>query len=449
MLFSMPHRRVEPGEHGADRLAVARAVAGFAAAAAGGHCRAGDCLAADRRPCSAPCAWRLAALARSTKEGQYYLMPLLLVTMPLVMLPMSPGVELNLGNSLIPVTGVVLLLRSMLDGEYWQALQFAPIVVAVTLVTCLISIRWAVDQFHSESVLFRESERLDLRLWLRYLLRDRQPTPTAPAALACGVLILVVHFVLSFWAAMPEDFGSLARAALTTQLVVIATPALMMTLFVTSSPRRTLLLKLPPWRAVPAAVLLAVVLAPLANHLQTVVQRLYPINESLQPTLEKMSELLRQVDFWPFVLVIAVVPAICEELAFRGFILSGFRDLGHRGRAVIYSAPAVRADARNLAAVADRLAAGRGAGLPGRADRQHFAVHGIPCLSQHAGGGGDPDHTRGARSVVVARGHDAAGQGWQHLPLADRDGRRTRRLAGGGVAFSAFAPLLGGRRCPK
>ena len=44
----------------------------------------------------------LAAFARSTKEGQYYLMPLLLVTMPLVILPMSPGVELNLGNSLIP-----------------------------------------------------------------------------------------------------------------------------------------------------------------------------------------------------------------------------------------------------------------------------------------------------------------------------------------------------------
>jgi len=33
----------------------------------------------------------LAAFARSTKEGQYYLMPLLLVTMPLVILPMSPG----------------------------------------------------------------------------------------------------------------------------------------------------------------------------------------------------------------------------------------------------------------------------------------------------------------------------------------------------------------------
>ena len=258
--------------------------------------------------------------------------------MPLVILPMAPGVELNLGNSLVPVTGIVLLLRSMLDGEYWQTLQFAPVVGAVTLVTCLIAVRWAIDQFHSESVLFREGERMDMRLWLRYLFGERRPTPTAPEALGCGVLILVVHFILSLWATAPDDLGSLARTALTTQLVVIATPALMMTLFMTNSPRRTLLLKLPSWRAAAAAALLAVLLAPLANHLQAFVQRLYPIDESLRPTLEKMAELLRNVSFWPFVLVIAVVPAICEELAFRGFILSGFRDLGHRGRAIVYSA---------------------------------------------------------------------------------------------------------------
>ena len=33
--------------------------------------------------------------------------------------------------------------------------------------------------------------------------------------------------------------------------------------------------------------------------------------------------------------VMAVVPAICEELAFRGFILSGLRHMGHKWRAII------------------------------------------------------------------------------------------------------------------
>ena len=109
----------------------------------------------------------LAALARSTREGQYYLVPLLLVTMPLAVLPMAPGVELNLGNSLIPITGVVLLLRSTIEGAYWQALQYLPVVLGVTLTACFLAVRWAVDQFNSETVLFRESERLDIGLWLR------------------------------------------------------------------------------------------------------------------------------------------------------------------------------------------------------------------------------------------------------------------------------------------
>ena len=42
--------------------------------------------------------------------------------------------------------------------------------MAVTLAGCLLAIRWAIDQFNSESVLFRESERLDVGLWLRHLL---------------------------------------------------------------------------------------------------------------------------------------------------------------------------------------------------------------------------------------------------------------------------------------
>ncbi len=113
-------------------------------------------------------------------------MPLLLLTMPLVILPMSPGVQLNLGNSLIPVTGVVLLLRSMLEGDYWPALQFAPAVAGVTLAACLLSVRWAVDQFNSESVLFRESERLDLGLWLRGLVRR-------PPAHAHGIRCVVLR----------------------------------------------------------------------------------------------------------------------------------------------------------------------------------------------------------------------------------------------------------------
>ena len=67
----------------------------------------------------------LATMARSSKEGQYYLMPLLLVTMPLAMIPIMPTSEISLGNSLVPVTGVMLLLRCLMEGDYLLALKYA------------------------------------------------------------------------------------------------------------------------------------------------------------------------------------------------------------------------------------------------------------------------------------------------------------------------------------
>jgi len=40
---------------------------------------------------------------------------------------------------------------------------------------------------------------------------------------------------------------------------------------------------------------------------------------------------------WQVVLLLAVLPAICEELAFRGFILSGLRHLGSKWGAIVIS----------------------------------------------------------------------------------------------------------------
>lgn len=279
----------------------------------------------------------LASFARSSKEGQYYLMPLMLITMPLVILPMAPGVELNLGNSLIPVTGVVLLLRALLEGNLAQAWPFVPVVVVVTLGCCLWATRWAVDQFNSESVLFRESERFDLNLWFKHVMRDRGDTPSPAAALLCGLVILVIFFFMSLSIERPAAgaFGPFAQIVMVIQLAVIATPALIMTIMLTRSPRRTLLLNLPRWWTLPAAAALAVALHPAVVVMHQIVQQLYPPTDAMRQAM-----LLRfqpEPAWWLLCLVIAFTPAVCEEIAFRGFILSGLRHLGHKWQAIAIS----------------------------------------------------------------------------------------------------------------
>ena len=280
----------------------------------------------------------LASFARSTKEGQYYLMPLLLLTLPLTIMPAMPGVELNLGTALLPVSGMVLLLKTLLEGSYGQALQFLPVVLAVTFAACWLSVRWAVEQFNTESVLFRESERFDVGLWFKRLVRERGPLPSVAEGVFCGVVVLAVSFILRAAAAQPHDFGSLARSTLVLQLAGIVTPALIMAVMLTRSTRRTLRLTLPRWRMVPAAAVLAVALHPFILALGSLIVWLYPIAPEVQAKFEEMQRLFASGNVWMVVLVVAAMPAICEELAFRGFILSGCGSLGNNRRAIVVSA---------------------------------------------------------------------------------------------------------------
>lgn len=98
----------------------------------------------------------LGVFARSTKEGQYYLMPLILLMMPLAFLSMVPGKELDAGNALIPITGAMLLQQKLLavsGGVPWE--MFAPVLGSL-LVYVVLALWLAVRQFKREDVLFRE-----------------------------------------------------------------------------------------------------------------------------------------------------------------------------------------------------------------------------------------------------------------------------------------------------
>jgi len=280
----------------------------------------------------------LAAFARSTKEGQYYLMPLMMLAMPMALLPMSPGVELNLGNSLIPISGLVLLLKTLLEGSYLQALQFLPVVLAVTMAACWLSVRWAVEQFNKESVIFRESERFAVGLWLRHLVRDRAPTPSAAEGLFCGVLILVLTFIFRSAIVTPPTFAGIARVTLVLQLAVVFTPALLMALILTTRPRQTLLLRFPRWKMIPAAAVLAVAMHPFIIAMNSLIMYLYPLAPEVKQQLDGWQSHLASADLGLLLLCFAAAPAVCEELAFRGFILSGCRNLGNNWRAIVVSA---------------------------------------------------------------------------------------------------------------
>ena len=94
-----------------------------------------------------------ATFARSSKEGQYYMMPLLMLALPLSMISVMPNVELDLGTSLIPIAGSALLLRNLVESQFDVAIRFAIPVMASSAFCCYLAVRWATFQFNSEAVL--------------------------------------------------------------------------------------------------------------------------------------------------------------------------------------------------------------------------------------------------------------------------------------------------------
>jgi sodium transport system permease protein len=263
------------------------------------------------------------AYARSSKEGQYYLMPLFLVTMPLIFLTLAPGVELNSFYSMVPVTGVALLMQRLmtsasLDTVPW--FYFVSVLAPIALYSWF-TLRWAIDMFNREEVLFREAERIDVRLWLRRLFRDKEATPTAGQALACfGLLVGLRWLSLGLGAELPL----LARSGVVLAAFV-ATPPLFMALLLTRRPREGLSLRMPS----PGYVAVALLLLPLAEWVYQEVQRfpnLVGLLRERQLFVESAHELQgtgAAVPWVVYVATLALVSAVSKELAFRGLILNG------------------------------------------------------------------------------------------------------------------------------
>lgn len=122
----------------------------------------------------------LGIYARSSKEGQYYLLPIIMIVLPLCSLALSPGTEINLLYSLIPITGVTLYVQRILGIEPLDlatVLYVVPVLLGLGI-SIVLAIRWAIYQFNREDVLFRVSEQPGLPAQLAQILRLKR-TPQA------------------------------------------------------------------------------------------------------------------------------------------------------------------------------------------------------------------------------------------------------------------------------
>src|SRR2546430_1671208 len=95
----------------------------------------------------------ISTFAKSYKEAQSYIMPLIFIVIIPAIAAMLPGVELTPKLALVPILNVSLLCKELVIGTYhWN---YIAIIFASTCVYAAAALFLAIKMFQRESVLFR------------------------------------------------------------------------------------------------------------------------------------------------------------------------------------------------------------------------------------------------------------------------------------------------------
>lgn len=267
----------------------------------------------------------VAVMAKSMKEGQYYLTPIFMIAFPLTYMTLVPGIELSPVYALLPLTGTCLLLKSLLVGRVDQALPYFLPVILPTLAYAWMALRWAVTQFESESVLFREAERFDIKSWFVWNIRHKSERPSADQATIGFILILLSGWFIAPF--VPQLLGSVGKinpeSMIVTQILIIGLPPLLLAALLTKNPLRVLRLTTAcDRRYLLLGLLLPLALHPLVSALYAVVEHLMPMSETMKKLFEGLVE---KGSLVMSLAAVALAPGFCEELAFRGWVFAGLR----------------------------------------------------------------------------------------------------------------------------
>jgi sodium transport system permease protein len=258
----------------------------------------------------------LSTLARSVKEAQHYLSPLVMLVMPLAMVVVLPNLPLTETLAAVPVTNAVLFFRDLMLGKTEWATTV--IVMVSTFGFAALSIWSSILLFLREETLFRGPEGSGTAVRRP----APRPVPTVPSA-----VFLFCASLAALWYSqgiMPKD---IAASVLVQQLAIVLGPCILFAWWLRVDVGRTFRLARPDsraWIGVAAGIPLGLALPVLGVALQRAVVGEVPQDAAFHQLEVAMEGLLARSSGLRLVALIAVLPALCEELVFRGFLLSGF-----------------------------------------------------------------------------------------------------------------------------
>jgi len=279
----------------------------------------------------------LTSFARSFKEAQAYLIPLMLVSLTPGVLSLMPGVQLTGSLAVVPLLNIILLSREILSGT----VTALPMLVAIFSTLCYASaaLLIAARLFGSDAVL-RGSE-ISFSAALRRP-DERKYVPSLSAAATTLALIFPTYYMVS------NGLGHLQDQQISTRLVINAIALafvfggipLFSVWYSKYAPQATYRLNYAHIMTMLGALLLGLGLWTWAHEIFVLgeVLGIQSLDVSKVDQVNQLVSDLRKIPAWLVVATLALTPGIIEELFFRGYLFSALRTQMSPWKSILLSA---------------------------------------------------------------------------------------------------------------
>ncbi|MCG8406863.1 MAG: ABC transporter permease subunit [Phycisphaerales bacterium] len=274
------------------------------------------------------------SFARTFKEAQNYMVPVMMsAIVPGLIVSYMPTIRLEGPMLVMPVANIVVLMRELFLGNFDLAAM--SICLLSTCFYAAVAVIVAVRVYGNEAVLFSDVGNYKT-LVLRKFIRPQAYPPAAFALLTVAVL-----FPLNFYAQsslIKADAGPTQNLSVIagTQLFLFAMPVIFLAWYMKLDFRRTFSLHVPGPFPIVGTLLVAASVAPVSNLLQRIQFHFFPLSDGALKLMEQQQEMLfGDPSLWLSLVVLALLPGICEEVLFRGFLLGGVRQRSSTFQAVL------------------------------------------------------------------------------------------------------------------
>lgn len=248
--------------------------------------------------------------AKSFKEAQNYSTPVMLVFMVAGMAGMVPAITLNNTTALIPIVNTALLIGQLFTFEFDIKLILL-VIISNVLYTMIVVVLMA-RLFNSEAVLFGDATDSIRLIENRSNMKDKQIPGIGDVALLLSVLLIILLLVGSLLVIKFGFWGVIIQQS------IILFGTLIYSWYIKTDYRKVFSLKSPSVVDLIASVISWAGLFILITFISAITSRIFP--ESTQSLSEEYDILMGNQPTLLILFGMALLPAIGEELLFRGFL---------------------------------------------------------------------------------------------------------------------------------